>query len=185
MANLNSLDYVLLFIIGFSTIVGLSRGLVRQVFDLVAWVLSIYMAIGLGPTVAAELNRVLGLEAHLNKALGPIWGNFSVGSSAVNILGFILVLMVVRLIVEVVANMVDFVAKLPVINMFNRLGGAAFGFTKGLAVVFIIAALIKAMPAGEFTQTIESSRVVSSVVSLSPALYEQIKQLIARVRPLA
>lgn len=185
MANLNGLDYVLLFIIGFSTIAGLGRGLVRQVFDLIAWVLSIYMAFNLGPTVAVELNRLFNLEAYLNRALGPIWGNFNVGSSAVNILGFILVLMVVRLIVEFVANMADFLARLPVINAFNRLGGAALGFTKGLAVVFIIAALVKAMPAGEFTQTIDSSWVVSSVLSISPALFEQIKQLIAKVRPLA
>lgn len=184
MAGLNGLDYVLLFVIGFSTLSGLARGLVRQIFDLVAWFLSIYFAFSLGPTVGSELNRLFNLEAHLNRSLGPLWGNFNIGSTAVNILGFILVLVLVRAVVEFVANIMDFIARLPIVSTFNRLGGGALGFVKGLVVVFVAAALIKAMPAGQFSETIDGSQVVSTVLKLSPTLYDYIRELIGKATTL-
>lgn len=184
MANLNGLDYVLLVIIGLSTLSGLARGLVRQVFDLAAWVLSIYFAFSLGPTVGAELNKLVGLEAHLNRALGPIWGNFEVGATATNVLGFVIVLLVVRAVVEFIASVADFIARMPIVSTFNRLGGALLGFVKGVAVVFVISALIKAMPAGQFTAHIEGSHVVATVLRLSPALYDYLKELIGKATAL-
>lgn len=184
MANLNGLDYVLLIVIGFSTLSGFTRGLVKQVFDLLAWVLSIYFAFALGPRLGAELNRLFSLESLLNKALGPIWGNFSVGSTAVNVLGFILVLIIVRLLVDFIANVVDFMARLPIISTFNRLGGAGLGLLKGLAIVFVIATLIKALPTGEFTPYIEGSKVIGNVLKISPTLYEYIRELIVKVKVL-
>ncbi|MDP3486873.1 MAG: CvpA family protein [Bacillota bacterium] len=184
MANLNGLDYVLLFIVGFSSLRGFARGLVRQVFDLLAWILSIYFAFSLGPSVGSELTRLFKLDTYLNTALGPIWGNFNAGATATNILGFIIVLLVVRALVEFVASVADFVARLPIVSTFNRLGGAILGFVKGIAVVFVVAALIKAMPVGQFTEHIERSQVVTTVLKLSPALYEYLKELIAKATAL-
>lgn len=181
--NLNTLDYGLLLIIAFFTLVGGSRGLVRQLFDLAAWGLSLYLAFAFGPTAALELNRIFGLEAYLNKALGPLWGNFNVGASAMNILGFVVVLIAVKLVVEIVAGMADLIANLPVIGSFNRLGGVAFGLAKGVAVVFVLSALLTALPVGGFSPHIDNSRVVAAVLSLSPALTAEIRGIIAHVRP--
>jgi uncharacterized membrane protein required for colicin V production len=184
MPQFNGLDYVLLAVIGFSTFSGMSRGLVRQVFDLLAWLLSVYLAFVYGTAVGQELNRLFGLEGHLNTALGPLWGNFSIGAVAINILGFIIVLTLVRVVVEVVAGIMDVVSKLPIISTFNRLGGAALGFLKGTAVVFVIAALLRILPAGEFSGLIEGSYVITTVLAVSPALYEQIRELIGKARAL-
>lgn len=184
MTNLNGLDYVLLIVLGISTITGLSKGLVRQIFDLVAWFMSIYLAFAVGPSVGSELNRFFNLEAYLNTSLGPIWGNFNLGSTATNILGFVIVLLVVRAVVEFVASLADFIARLPVVSTFNRLGGAAMGFLKGMVLIFVVAALLKAMPAGQFSQQIEGSKVASTILSLSPTLYEYIKDLISKATAL-
>ncbi|MBT9153862.1 MAG: hypothetical protein DDT39_00524 [Firmicutes bacterium] len=176
--NLNALDYGLLLVIGFFALVGGSRGLVRQLFDLAAWVLSLYLAFLLGPTAAGELNRLFSLETYLNQALGPLGGNFNVGASAVNALGFIAVLIVVKLVVELFANMADFLARLPVIGTFNRVGGLAFGLAKGIAIVFVISALLTALPVGGFSRYVENSSVVSAVLDLSPALTAEIKSIL-------
>ncbi len=172
--NFNALDYGLLLVIGFFAVMGGSRGLVRQLFDLAAWALSLYLAFLLGPTAAGELNRLFALDTYLNQALGPLWGNFNVGASAVNALGFLAVLIVVKLVVELVAIMADFLANLPIIGTFNRVGGVAFGLAKGVVIVFVISALLTALPMGQFSAYVENSRVVSAVLGLSPALTAQI-----------
>lgn len=174
--SLNALDYGLLLVIGFFTFVGGSRGLVRQLFDLTAWVLSLYLAFLLGPTAASELNRIFALENYLNQALGPLWGDFDVGALAVNALGFIAVLIAVKLAVELVAGLADILAKLPIIGTFNRVGGLAFGLAKGIAVVFVLSALLTALPVGGFGALVENSSVVGAVLNLSPALTTAVKQ---------
>ncbi|MBS3986252.1 MAG: CvpA family protein [Selenomonadales bacterium] len=181
--NLNALDYGLLLVIGFFTLVGGSRGLVRQLFDLAAWALSLYLAFLLGPAAARELNRIFALEAYLNQALGPLWGDFNLGASAVNALGFIAVLIVVKLVVELVANMADLLAKLPIIGTFNRVGGLAFGLAKGVVIVFVVSILLTALPMGGFETHVANSRLVDAVLNLSPALTAEIRGIIADVRP--
>lgn len=181
--NLNALDYGLLLVIGFFTLVGGSRGLVRQLFDLAAWALSMYLAFLLGPAAARELNRVFALETYLNHALGPLWGDFNLGALAMQALGFIAVLIVVKLVVELVANVADLLARLPIIGTFNRVGGLAFGLVKGVAIVFVISALLTALPMGGFETYVENSGVVSAVLNLSPALTAEIRGIIAEVRP--
>jgi len=182
--TLNGLDYVLLFVVAFFTLSGLSRGLVRQIVDLVAWVGSIYLAFSFGDQLAAELNRLFNLDVHLSQALGPLWGDFEIGAMAVNILGFVVVVCVTRMAAELLANALDMVAKLPVISSFNRLGGAALGFGKGVVIVFLVASVARAMPAGAFSAHIESSQVVNAVLRISPRFYEQLRDFILRVRPL-
>ena len=93
-------------------------------------------------------------------------------------------LLLVRALVEFVANVADFVARLPIVSTFNRLGGAVMGFVKGVTVVFVVAALIKAMPVGQFTEHIEGSQVVATVLKLSPALYDYIRELIVKASAL-
>lgn|GEM_PF-828426 len=184
MPTLNGLDYVLLLVVAFFTLSGLRRGLVRQIVDLVAWAGSIYLAFTFGNQLAAELNRLFGLDVHLNQALGPLWGNFAIGVSAVNVLGFVAVLIMTRIAAGIVANALDMVAKLPVIRSFNVLGGAALGFGKGVLIVFLVATVARALPAGAFSPHIEGSQVVEAVLSLSPHFYEQLREFILRARPL-
>ena len=184
MPTLNGLDYVLLLVVVFFTLSGLRRGLVRQIVDLVAWVGSIYLAISFGDELAAELNRLFGLDVHLNQALGPLWGNFAIGASAANVLGFVAVVIMTRMVVEIVANALDMVAKLPVISSFNVLGGAVLGFGKGVLIVFVVATVARALPAGAFSAHIDGSQVVEAVLRISPHFYEQLREFILRARPL-
>lgn len=184
MPTLNGLDYVLLFVIAFFTLAGLRRGLVRQIVDLVAWVGSIYMAISFGGQLAAELNRLFSLDLYLNQALGPLWGNFAIGAMATNVLGFVGVLILTRMAAEIMANALDMVTKLPVVSSLNVLGGAALGFGKGVVIVFLVATVARAMPEGAFSAQIASSTVVGAVISISPYLYEQLREFILRARPL-
>ncbi|MBT9151977.1 MAG: hypothetical protein DDT35_00187 [Firmicutes bacterium] len=183
MPPLNGLDYVLLLVVGFFTLVGLRRGLVRQVVDLVAWAGAIYLAFAFGSGVAAELNRLFALEAHLSRALGPLWGNFAIGAAAVNVLGFVVVFMIARLVAAFVAGVLDMFAELPVINSFNRLGGAGFGLIKGVVAIFFFSTIVKAVPVGAFSLHIETSYVVNTVLGFSPHLYEYLREFILRVRP--
>ncbi len=89
---MNEVDWVILAVLGISTIVGVSRGLVREILAIVGWVLAILLALRFAPIVDASLVvvatlLVIGLAgkifAHLmaaasitfeDRAIGAIFG---------------------------------------------------------------------------------------------------------------
>ena len=54
----------------------------------------------------------------------------------------LLIFIATKIILLIVAFLTDAIAKLPVINQFNKLGGTIYGFLKGVFVVFVIFAII-------------------------------------------
>ena len=184
MPALNLLDFGLLAVVALMTLSGLAKGLVRQLADLLAWVLSVYLAFHLGNAVGLELDRWFSIKEYFDRALGPMVGDLSVGEVAVNVVGFIVVLIAVRLAVQLAAHLLDMVAKLPIISTFNRFGGALFGLAKGLLIVFIAASVLVMLPEGALTGQIEGSYVIPAVLAISPNLYEQLKDLFSKARTL-
>jgi uncharacterized membrane protein required for colicin V production len=180
----NALDYGLLVVVGLMTLSGLGKGLVRQVGDLFAWILSVYLAYHLGNSAGHELDRWFSLKEYFDRALGPVVGGLSVGEIAVNVVGFMVVLIAVRLAVQLVSHLLDMVAKLPVISTFNRFGGAVFGLAKGLLIVFIAASVLVMLPEGTLAGQVEGSYVIPTVLAISPNLYEQLKDLFSKARTL-
>ncbi len=58
-----------------------------------------------------------------------------------NILIFIILLIVVTIVLAVVVNILDLVAKLPFLNMTNKLAGSLLGFGLGCVIVIIFIGL--------------------------------------------
>ena len=58
---------------------------------------------------------------------------------AVNLIAVVLLFIAVRILLSVILNIADTLARLPVVNIINRAGGAAFGLVSGL--LFVWAAL--------------------------------------------
>ena len=52
------------------------------------------------------------------------------------------IFMMVKILLTIVAHTLNRVAKLPVINGFNQLGGAILGTFKGLIIAFVLMALL-------------------------------------------
>ena len=61
---------------------------------------------------------------------------------AINIISMILVFILVRMILGIVANMLDIVGRLPIVRYFNRGGGLVLGLVQGVIVIWIGLAVI-------------------------------------------
>lgn len=130
---MSSLDWVVLAILAGSSLLGLMRGLVKEVFSLAAWVLAFIGARLFAPTLAPLLP---GIE---NPALqqGLAW-----------VLVFILVLFGAGLAGGLLAGLVKLVG----LGAYDRLLGGLFGLLRGVAAVVALA-LLAGMTALPQTQT--------------------------------
>jgi len=117
------LDYAVLAIIFFSVLLGVIRGLVREVLALAAWA----VAFGIAWLFGGELAAVMPEEIPSEELR--------------QIAGFAVVFFVVLLTMSLVAMAVSQLVKSAGLSVEDRLLGAVFGLVRGVAVVMILVLL--------------------------------------------
>jgi membrane protein required for colicin V production len=117
------LDYAVLTIIGFSVLLGVMRGLVREVLALAAWAVAFIAAWLFGGELAAIMPTEIPSE-ELRR-----------------IAGFAVLFFVVLLAMSLVAMAVSQMVKSAGLSVEDRLLGSVFGLMRGVAVVMILVLL--------------------------------------------
>ena len=116
-------DIVVLAVSGISVLLGVIRGLVREVLALAAWVVSFLAANLAAPEVAH-------------------WMPEAMASEEIRLLiGFVGVFAVMLVGLSVVAILVSKLVKIAGLGMTDRVLGGVFGLTRGLLVVMILVLL--------------------------------------------
>lgn len=148
-------DYLVLFILGSSIIIGVMRGLVKEVFSLLGWVVALVVANMFVETMAAWLPPVIpGVPIRL-------------------IVAFIVLFIAVRLLVGLLSMTVASVVKASGLSSVDRGLGALFGVLRALIIVIVVVMLcgLTAIPRQPFWREAVLSRAVESiVVSIEPLL---------------
>ena len=117
---LNTLDIVILVVAGLSAIVGILRGLVREVLSLGAWVGAGWLTLTFYPQ-----SRVW-METYIED---PFWGGIIAGIGS-----FILILVVLTIIARLLSK---FVQKSELIGPLDRTLGMLFGILRGAILVIL------------------------------------------------
>ena len=119
---MNSLDGILLALVFFSALLGLWRGVVREVLSLLAWVFGIVLA----GRFAADLAPRMPFNGEL-LAYACAW---------------VLILVLVLLIVGLLARLLKQLLSVAGLGLVDRLLGAGFGFLRGTLLLLVLVQLI-------------------------------------------
>lgn len=118
------LDYSILAILGISVLYSFARGVVREVFSLLALIVGYMVA-----------SRVYGYGApYLDWAVTD--------PRLAGIISFVAIFLTITLLVGAVGRMVHAAAKKVKLSLANRTLGAIFGFGKGVVLVSVLLLLI-------------------------------------------
>src|ERR1700757_329822 len=113
-------DYVVLFILVCSTIIGMMRGLVKEVLSLLAWILALVVA-----------NMYSGALAELLPQAIP-------GQATRMIVAFIALFIGVRLLMMLLTMAFDSIIKASGLTLADRGLGSLFGLARGVVIVLIV-----------------------------------------------
>jgi membrane protein required for colicin V production len=130
---MNWTDYAIIALLIASCVVGLVRGLLREVISLITWVAALWLAWEFADVLAPHLGGALS-EA----AVRP-W--------AARTIIFVLVLLVGAGVGAIVAHFV----RLSIFNSLDRLLGLVFGLLRGAVVLGVLAMLCHAVRLNEET----------------------------------
>lgn len=76
----------------------------------------------------------------------------SVTDMIINSIAFIILFVVVTIAIKVAVYLLDIITKLPVLNFFNKGGGAVVGFIEAMMIIWTVCIIITAFSATEWAQ---------------------------------
>ncbi|MDP1537436.1 MAG: CvpA family protein [Burkholderiales bacterium] len=123
---MNLLDYAVLAILGFSVLLSVIRGLVREVLALAAWAIAFVVAYVFGTELAALMPEEIP-SGELR------W-----------LAGFATLFFLVLLTMSLVALALSQLVKSAGLSVEDRILGAVFGLARGVAVVMILVLMVGA-----------------------------------------
>ena len=184
------IDGIIVIIVLASTFMGYKKGLIALGINLVASIITIVAVMILyRPVGAVIINKTQideGIESaiesnideivatgEMNDTLAELIHNGEKGvvtnaskTIAENIIyvGTMLALFIaIRVVLIFVILLSNFVAKLPVLEQFNEIGGIAYGFLRGMLIVYVLLMLvnliISAVPDNPLTELINTSYI--------------------------
>lgn len=181
MIKINWLDILLLVIFFLHLASGLSRGMVKQSFDIFGFIVVILLSFWgsshfsealaeyIDPRniiVHHEVIENLGLEVALEQVPQLIGG----------ILAFLALFLILSLVFKLFSRGFRWINRIPVIGFFNRIGGVLLGAVIGAVFVYIIIAAVSLLPIQFFMDAIENSEVVFFTDHFFSPLFVEMKE---------
>lgn len=128
MPTLTWADYGIIAMIGLSGLIGLMRGLIREVFSLAAWGVAVWVGLRYSREVSAYL------------------ANFVALPSARMLLAFALLFIASLMVASVLAFLLSKLVESTGLTGTDRLAGLVFGIARGVLVMAVLVLLAGATP---------------------------------------
>lgn len=144
---------------------GYKSGFIKSIFGILTYIISIILGILIYPIVSEYLKAsplygvILNFSAKYtsfkiegNSIFNSIIeqaGNQATNSIAellLNILSFILVILMCKIILFAISKCLDIISKIPVVSFLNRISGSLIGGLKGIVLLYIISLLLNFLP---------------------------------------
>ena len=158
---MNSFDYTVLIIIGFSIVISMMRGALRELLSVAGWIAAFYVA----KTYAMQLVTLLPLTIPTQQ----------LRLLAAFIILFLSVLLIVSLLTIALSSLINKIG----LGWFNRFLGAFIGFAKGLIIVCIavfLAGLTSIPDDSRWTNAMFSSPLEAIIKAVLPWLPQTVAQ---------
>ena len=151
---MNWLDVVSIFLVAISMIVGLKRGLIKEIFTLLALILGVVIA-----------TRAYSRGAEL---LGVVIHN----PNAAKIVSFIVIFLLVAALLTLIGIFLKKAIRLIQLGWIDRLGGTIFGFLRGAIIVGVGLVFITKYPVLGSEKWVEGASLAPFFLKLIESLWK-------------
>ena len=124
MEQLNNLDVVFLIIVGISALVGIARGMTKEILSIIGWVLAAAALFYLVPIVE------------------PIAQTYIASKMMANVVAGLAVLIVFSIIWVLTVDKISAVIRSSTLSALDRILGFVFGAARGILIIILIALMI-------------------------------------------
>lgn len=172
------IDLFILAILILGLFRGLRRGFILQLFHLVGFVAAFVVAVVYYDKLASRLRLWIPYPELSDSAN---WGVFieslPLETAFYNAIAFAILFFATKIVLHIIASMLDFVAYLPILSSINSLLGAILGFVEMYLVLFIVVYISALLPIEPMQNFLEDSWIAAFMIEHTPFISNHIKSL--------
>ncbi|MFS0751242.1 CvpA family protein [Oceanobacillus sp. 1P07AA] len=172
------IDILLFLLLIFGFLMGLKRGFILQLLHLTGFIVAFVLAVMYYKPLGEQLSLFI---PYPELSSDSSWANFlqslPLEGAFYNAIAFALIFIAVRVILQIIASMLDFVASIPIINSVNKLLGAVLGFVEIYLLTFILLFILALTPLGGVQEAIQQSSIALFMIEKTPYFSEKIVDL--------
>lgn len=165
------LDIILLLIFAASLIVGMKRGFIVQVIHLASFMIALIVALLYYKPLAEKF--VLWIPypgvtegATMTLALETL----DVDRTFYRIIAFAVIFFVVKIALQIIASVFDFLTYLPILSSINRVLGAVLAFVEFYFILFILMYVVALLPIATIQSLLDSSIIAGLMLEHTPII---------------
>ncbi|WP_430784914.1 CvpA family protein [Virgibacillus flavescens] len=171
-------DIILLLLLLFGFFVGLKRGFILQLFHLIGFIAAFIVAALYYDQLAERLALWIPYpELPDSSEWAAFLDNLPLENAFYNAISFAIIFFAVKIVLQIIASMLDFVAELPVLHSVNKLLGGILGFVEIYLIIFIILYILALTPLSSIQSWVNDSGIAMLIVEHTPMFSEKLKEL--------
>lgn len=173
------LNFILIIALLFGLFIGMNRGFILQVFHLIGFVAAFAIAVMYYDDLANELKLWIPYQ---ELSSNELWPDFlqvlPVETAFYSIVSFALIFFVAKIILQIIATMLDFVASIPLIKSVNKSLGAILGFLEVYLIAFIVLYVLALAPVETIQTMLDDSSLAMFILEKTPYFSNKVFELL-------
>ncbi|UTR11320.1 CvpA family protein [Evansella sp. LMS18] len=169
------LSFILFLVLIISFFVGFRRGLVLQVIHLLGLAAAFIVAYLYYQDVAHYIRLWIPFP-QLSSDFSLLVDAFRLENVYYNGIAFAILFFAVKILMQIIGSMFDFLAHLPILNIINRWLGGILGFLEALIVIVVFLHLAALIQIALVQEILQGSSFAQMIFDYTPLLSNQIKE---------
>ena len=171
-------DFILVILLLFGLLRGLKRGFILQAFHLAGFVIAFIAAAFYYDSLAERLSLWIPYpELSSDSSWAVFLQSQPMENAFYNAISFVIIFLAVKIILQIIASMLDFVAELPILHSINHLLGAVLGFSEIYLLLFVILYVLALTPLDNLQSWLEHSSIAKLMIEHTPVLSNKVNDL--------
>ena len=173
------LSYIIIFLLLLGFLVGYRRGFILQLVHLTSYFISFFIAVFYYRDFAEKLKLWIPYPTlGENETLQLLFSATNAESAYYHGIAFLIIFVAVKILLQIIGSMLDFLANIPIIKQLNSFGGALLGFIEVYLLIFIVLYIAALLPIEKVQMAIDQSNIAKSIIEHTPIFSKQIHHLL-------
>ena len=135
-------DLIIVLIFALCILLGYKRGLAGCLIKVLAFFIALAISIVLFKPASAIVTSTTQIDENIQTSIVNVFEKEEENKDKDNVLCFIAIFIVARIILIFIKALADLITKLPIIKQCDKIGGVIYGILQAFVIVFIALALV-------------------------------------------
>jgi len=168
-------DLAIIFILAIGFFKGLKRGFILQLFHLVSFIIAYVVANIYYEELAPKLILWIPYPKFGdNLTLKILTNSGDMETAFYRAVAFVIIFFAVKILLQIVGSMLDFIAHLPILKLLNFWAGGFLGFLENYLIIFILLYIAALIPMDMIQNHLNDSILAKAIVKHTPIFSQQL-----------